>query len=1562
MDRPLRNQLKPSRNQAFGPWLLLWFTTVLASVCWAPQAAGQSTKPPAFEAFPLPAVGSNATWEETYQPEDRFPPPPRELARALTRGYEAYAKGEMVEAFGWLERVIRRPTPEDFLLRGPVQPDGSRLVVSMSWAAHCLFCALPDRQRELFQLKHGANAQRMLTEALQTRDSQQLSQVAQQFPYTEAGVEATLLLGYEHFQSQRPGLAAGLFRRLRMIPEARSQHDPGLSVLLAICSVLSDQPDQATVALRGVDLQAGESFELAGQPLKWIGENQKPLEWLEQFTGPFLEGGLALQQQWLMDGGSPHRLTPSGIGLPMATRRWEVPRFNDLLTEKAIGDQQDQQAAHLPVQPVGSPLVVGETVLMRSFRQVMAVDMKSGKRSWYYPSIGEIGTIYPGFSPLTNNQRPEPSEVMQWLQRQAGADDLASDGQRVFFIEPLPGQGDLSGGIWLNGSRSSVSGANRLIALDVERQGSLIWIAGGEDGNGDPRLANAFFLGAPLPMQDSLFSIVWLDNMVQLIQLDAQTGELRWQQALATVDSVVRLDDGSQQSLSPAYANGVLICPTGLGVVVGIDLATRSLLWGVDYPSNINVGRFQTRNAPEQRWMGQAVRIMGRRVLLTPQESDYLFCIDLLSGRNLWLSPNSRPEMEDESNRRRRQVRSGSRATGTASDLKGLPRDQDLLIAAGTEEFVATLGDQMIRVIQAEDGQVVWEKRLPGNSQPTGPGYFNQQFLWLPTADRRIVAWELATGKQLQQTQLPWTAHNLISLQDHVLAVGANSMAAFIQGQSAEKLFAKLDEQSPQPDNQLPVALLRFRAQLYRYQGQWAPAIQAMAQLWERESSPQNETELTGILLDALADGFQLPEPLLAKYGKLLERRDPVAYYRMRAEGLMEREPSAAIEVLFRLIELPPDLKTSRWQLPSDDGSTQLTWAQWGCYQLRTLQADVLPESWTQLLHQHIDRGITEAKYLDLLRFCQVLGTEGWSNQQIMQLATWLVRQKRFGEAQWLLTPLLQLDPPPESARLLARQILQESGWAQTNRLTQASGERPSSDSWIAGRPVWRGWFDSLRRTTVQFDVAALSQGGTWSPVTVRSTDSSWELGLSCRWRTNDNLLEVTDGWGSVRATIVLQELIPRNLNYRLRAHQWDWGAQSLLQFGNELILMDWTQIQSDRETPQRWVRDLASQDWSITPPTELGPVQAFVENDLDSQRYQRQNQDSFGAISNLQQERVLVHTGSKLICFHPLTGELRWSRPHTQSVRTIWQSKEGFHVLSDLGNCRILDLDSGQEIGNSEVPEIMEQCEVVPAGRYLVAKSLSRFHYVGAWDLETHDWAWKNDSVELPASRAKMSVCPAQGEMAVLTTTGQLSILDIATGKARLQRTVAEGPVVEVELQYAADCWLVFRKEQNRKNWERSVDGLQFMPFPETNEMIAGRLFCFERQAGNPENRERWPGGLPIEDYCYVDCGLKNAPFIALASRVSASRQVQRRGEQCHVAILDLRDGSMVLERTVPMQYRLGLSADPHNATLEVAAAAYSATIQWTPDPDRPPHPKAELKLPQSAEMRTVFGIKPGG
>src|SRR5262249_4017544 len=124
---------------------------------------------------------------------------------------------------------------------------------------------------------------------------------------------------------------------------------------------------------------------------------------------------------------------------------------------------------------------------------------------------------------------------------------------------------------------------NRLLALDAE-SGKVAWVLGGRGAAPGADLHDSHFLGPPLSLDGRLFGVVEKQQELRLVCLDAGGGRLRWTQVLTVPVSNVVRDVGRRVApLRPAYADGILVCPTNAGVVLGVDLFQRSLAWACIY-------------------------------------------------------------------------------------------------------------------------------------------------------------------------------------------------------------------------------------------------------------------------------------------------------------------------------------------------------------------------------------------------------------------------------------------------------------------------------------------------------------------------------------------------------------------------------------------------------------------------------------------------------------------------------------------------------------------------------------------------------------------------------------------------------------------------------------------------------------------------------------------------------------------------------------------------------------------------------------------------------------------
>ena len=230
--------------------------------------------------------------------------------------------------------------------------------------------------------------------------------------------------------------------------------------------------------------------------------------------------------------------------------------------------------------------------------------------------------------------------------------------------------------------RAAMQNFNRLTAVSLDT-GKLVWNLGGleaaplkddeEEKSADTQLLteNSFFLGPPLAVNGRLYVLYERKSQVKLACLDqtrvvvapAAAGgavphrypELLWTQTLGEASTSLRTD--TQRRVQPAYlaySDGVLVCPTNNGVVVGVDVSARRLLWARYYgtandPKNLPGGvgpggivrpNFNTglpaATIVTDRWRAAAPIVAAGKVLVTAYDSDRLECFDLRTGEALW--------------------------------------------------------------------------------------------------------------------------------------------------------------------------------------------------------------------------------------------------------------------------------------------------------------------------------------------------------------------------------------------------------------------------------------------------------------------------------------------------------------------------------------------------------------------------------------------------------------------------------------------------------------------------------------------------------------------------------------------------------------------------------------------------------------------------------------------------------------------------------------------------------------------------------------------------------------
>ena len=271
---------------------------------------------------------------------------------------------------------------------------------------------------------------------------------------------------------------------------------------------------------------------------------------------------------------------------------------------------------------------------------------------------------------------------------------------------------------WRGRSAGNHGPCNRLSAIDIHK-GSLVWEIGGAASGAHPlRQAGSIFLGPPLPLRGQLYVLAEVNDEIRLLALDADTGSTLWSQQLAVVQRNLFPDSLRRTAgLSPSYADGILVCPTGAGGVVAVDLATRSLRWGYRYSHERTGNSVYCPAADHDDADGD---LCGRHAHAA------------LAGRH---GDHRRRPRADHPHRVRRPLCPGPYRRHAVVDpvARGRTASTWRCVHAGK---IVLVGRHEVRAVNLADGTPAWTMPLPAGSSPSGRGFYTGNRYYRPPKQR----------------------------------------------------------------------------------------------------------------------------------------------------------------------------------------------------------------------------------------------------------------------------------------------------------------------------------------------------------------------------------------------------------------------------------------------------------------------------------------------------------------------------------------------------------------------------------------------------------------------------------------------------------------------------------------------------------------------------------------------------------------------------------------------------------------------------------------------------------
>ncbi|MDB5312310.1 MAG: bamB 1 [Gemmataceae bacterium] len=442
-------------------------------------------------------------------------------------------------------------------------------------------------------------------------------------------------------------------------------------------------------------------------------------------------------------------------------------------------DRENKTVRSLPL-PAFFPVTTPDLVIYRGYDGIHAIATRdhthagqlvpAGKLRWSSKTMfGVHQLMTPGN--LNYNDPNIRAEVTGWwgTYKTTGVSSLlfenpllgslAHDGQTVFYVDdvaipPPPAMTDPNFGgmpnqqVRQSGELADAIRAGELSAVDIAT-GMRVWTLGRvvkSPHYRDPALPrlteeeadkstdafhlclNAVFLGPPLPLNGRLYVLIELDGVSRLLCLDPKTlvpvkdwpqkvPAVLWTQKLGRPNTPLPGDSVRRyQGVFLAAGEGILVCPTNSGAMIGVDIMSRSLLWAHAYrrlepntlpkqPVFTPTGPVLPPQLPVDRWRGAAPIVSGGRVVIAAYDSNKLECIDVRSGKVLWSVPRE------------------------ATDLYvgGVTNDRVIVVSKGDVRAYHLTGENPTTL----EPKLAWRTPLP-SATPTGHGVAGKAVYYIP--------------------------------------------------------------------------------------------------------------------------------------------------------------------------------------------------------------------------------------------------------------------------------------------------------------------------------------------------------------------------------------------------------------------------------------------------------------------------------------------------------------------------------------------------------------------------------------------------------------------------------------------------------------------------------------------------------------------------------------------------------------------------------------------------------------------------------------------------------------
>lgn len=1540
-------------------------------------------------------------------PSNIFHRAPRELRQKLLAAEKAISEERFGDAVQLIASLIgmadaNGEAPPADAVEGndyfiPVNGANSAVKVSLKVAAQRMLGNMPAAAREILELQYGTQSRRLLEKSIAKGDMASLEEVSRKYFHTQAGYEATLLLGRYHLDGGRPLSSALTLQRLFEENAPVNKLEPEASLLLASAWAAASEPAKAKEVL--LAWQKKNPAQGAGDGLPPYPGEAQALNWLAQVTGTRTVSLQATESEWKLFRGNASRTGWVSGDLPLVYRdmqvRWDVPVVNDPPAENQVRKLQRQFFEQgSVVLPQLHPLAVGSTILMRTPDHVEAVDFKSGKRIWNYSLYGqeeafpkETSMAELNRSPImTGAEQVQSQQLQEQIWEETPIGQMSSDGKFVYVIAQEEPSAQNRQTNMFNAFRGARIGfqqpgmpatPNVLVALELGSEGKRKWMVGGKSGEDDEQLAGAYFLGPPLPIGGQLFVLAEIKQEVRLVVIEPKTvgrktlGRVVWSQQLAQLDGLNMGYPRRNTSATPSFADGVLICPTGQRAVVAVDLAARSLLWGYEYTPEFGAeGQF---NAAQQRaifyqqqmqrgvgnnWADSTATIAQGRVLLTMPETNELICLDLLRGDQLWK----------------------------------IPRNDMLYVAGVHDKSAIMVAKDRVVALQLSDGKEAWATKsisLKEFGGPSGRGFQNGRNYFLPTAHRKLLKIDLTEGRVVESVETSTVLGNLVCYRDELISQGTDLLLTFYQ---IEALRSRVDEALRK--NPKDVWALARQGELLLRDGNADGAEKSLrAALEQTDAEDPNTSNLKNLLVTSLltrlrAD-FAKESARAQDIDRLIDQpKQRADFYRLMAEGLVGLDQRRnAIDYYIRLMKMPQtpmgaSFETAPPPLEDLDARWSVQRSRWIQARIGELHKSANPQEQAainELVEAEFAKAAQDKGAASLRTFLSIFGMHPSANRARLELATRLVTGSELVEAEQLLIRLDDAGPTiaVSANALLGELLVKAQRPEEAIRWYERLAQRFADQADVKGRTA-----KEISETALKGLQSTVALVGDWPkgqvqvtegngigdsrfamqrglPIQLRQTSGSVPPGLIIAYEQGGSpSLLISDGFGKGRQKIPL--MTQRGPQFYSTSPSFFHGHASghlyVTVAGLEVVAVDALRAENRRE-PVLWRQDLNRMVGAATPVARRISVQSMV-NPWGATRavgFDALN-NQLGALGPLFEQGIYFQRVRDLVCLDPLTGTELWIRRDFDAGSEIWGDEEMLFICGpDKTEALVVNPIDGSELGKRQVPSLDRRWTTV--GRLILTwtdQGTDRvLKLIDPWEANREVWSY------VAPGGAKGTIVDRE-EVAIFHPDGKFVVLGLSDGHARVTAQLTPEPQLsEIHVLRSSRQYLLAVNTPADNTDPQTT--IQPAPGGPQTIMMHGRLYAFDRANGKP----LWPApafidrwGLPLDQPSEL-------PVITLMRTMTKVEVSGTRSVRSSILTIDRRDGHICFDKAdIPFQINMvQIEADlaKRSVTMNIPnQKAYTLTFTDRPSPPEPPVQTGKMASREGTASSSGVAVKP--